>query len=230
MLWWSIKSSQTNFLIAYSDYKSSGCISAPTAECLMAKALITAQNNCSSWISGENEKDRFFAAIYADLARTAIIINDTTIKDEIISNIAEKIFDDCIVVTNFGDVSVNVPYLLKPYINHKMSVSKPDQAREKLKFLNGSHKLEAIYSILNKSLNEKTFKQLESFIEKDDSLNSEKFKMSLVLLKMAYETNYKPPTKFLLNAANLKYDPNNEMVRGAGLLVQIFFQSMKNYL
>jgi hypothetical protein len=229
----SLTTAKNDFIDAYSAFKSGACDSSPTRECLIAKALTTANAACGAGFmgyyptnGGEPDSNASYSA--ATLAFAAIAEADTGLNDKIISEISEEVFRGCIDVMNSFDDRVYTPALIIAYIEHKMSVGKTQLAKENLKLLTGPDKLEAVFHIVlkDKKMTEKLFEQLKSFInkkeEKDDIRlrgvgGAEKFLMSLMLIEHSYKKGFSPNSNFFNDARKIQYNAQRAFESGAGL-------------
>lgn len=212
----SIDTARSAYIDAYSKYKSSGCESTPTPECLIAKSLTVANTYCGGGMQVANY-EASESLTSAALASVAIKINDLTAKNPTIDDIAEQIFNGCIEVASASSERIYVPALLTEYMDHKMSIGEEQSAKAKLKLLDGSDKFRAVVNLIvkDKKVNEKIFNQLFSFIREDDALNTEKFEMSLTLLERAYRDGYNPPESLFDYAANVRYSLD-DFITGEG--------------
>ncbi len=206
----SIDTARNTYVDAYSKYKSSGCESTPTPECLIAKSLTVANTYCGGGMRAVNY-EASESMTSAALANVAIKINDLTAKNPTIDDIAEQIFDGCIEVASATSDKIYIPALLTEYMNHKLSIGEERSARAKLKLLDGSDKFKAVVNLIvkDKTVNKKIFDQLFNFIQEDEAINTERFEMSLTLLERAYRDSYPPPESLFNYASSLKYDIND---------------------
>lgn len=226
----SLTTAKNDFIDAYSAFKSGACDSSPTRECLIAKALTTANAACGAGLNGyypppdgyppgqivgPNSGDSYSAA---ELALAAIAEADRGLNDNIISDISEGVFRGCIDVMDNFDFGVYVPALIIKYIGHKISIKDPKLAKENLKLLTGSDKLEAVFLILlnDRKMDEKIFRQIESFIGEQDVGGADKFLMSLMLIEQSYKKGFSPNSNFFNDARKIQYNPQRAFESGEG--------------